>query len=87
MGKTKPKFQGALFIYGQPKVSKSGNEYFTGKMTDDQGIEYGISAFIRESKAGNKYISFLADEFKKTETEGTGTPAIPKQDDISEIPF
>ena len=49
--------EGACF----KKVSKNGTPYYNGSFKLE-GKEYWISLFSKESKAGDKYISFTIQE-------------------------
>lgn len=81
---------GAVFLT-KKLTTKAGHEYYSGKTEGSE--EFNMMAFVKESKAGNKYLSLvrtdLDDEGQgaKREAKTTENPIqreLPKEADNSE---
>ena len=59
---------GVVFL-SKKLTSKSGNEYFSGKLEGAEG--FNLMGFLKESASGTKYMSLVAtdDEEQKPEVE------------------
>ena len=72
------------------KNNKEGNDKkpdYEGSFTDENGKEWELAAWIRESKAGNKFMSLKASE-KWVKEEKPAEKAAPAAfDDLSDLPF
>ena len=73
------------------KNDKGDNEKrpdYKGTFTAEDGQEYWVSAWVRKSKNGTKYISYLHNlKEQKMTTASSSTPAAAKSPDVDDLPF
>lgn len=79
------KLSGALF-----KNDKEGNEKrpdYKGNYTDGEGNEFYVSAWIKESKKGDKYMSLSMQAKNKQPSNSNVGNAPSEQQDSNSLPF
>ena len=70
---------GVLF---RNKEKKDKQPDYTGTFTDSNGVEFKISAWVNESKKGEKYLSMRFQEKEERAAVKTPTPEKDSQDDL-----
>jgi len=75
--------RGVLFTNKKKETDKHPD--YTGQFTDQSGNEFWVSAWINESKAGEKYMSFTTkskDEQAKPKPKSDWNSSKDKDDDL-----
>lgn len=72
-------------LFKNEKKEKEKQPDYTGKMTDENGKEWNIAGWVKESKAGRKFISGNIQEPQKKEDGPSSSEQAQQQDD--DLPF
>lgn len=79
------KFRGALFK--NDKGDNPSRPDYKGNYTDGDGNEFYVSAWIKESKKGDKFMSLSMEAKEKKEQAHTPKKEYVSEDEEDELPF